>query len=333
MKVIPNQVLAFVIAGFTLSTSLSAQQAVPTLPAPTLAQSTEVQAPLRKGPIRKLPTQTPAPVRRATLPRLRTDDDIKKHKGKQPWFQFRAGPRFGMVWGKIRPGLDGSSQLDVRDDLGLDSFAVGAQVDFEMQVSEKWRVNANYATAEFNERTTTSRVLTYHGAGGPETQGNPNVLPAGSGLQTDLEISTFGGNVKYAAYESRYWTLAPSFGFKVAYVDERVRIQNAGTGGSGESKESVDAISPLFGFDARFHINSNSYFGIAPAGFAFTDYAYIGGQAFWVYEFEKQRWGNLGVRLGVDADHIYINQRGGSPHYTLTEGTYLAPFVQASYGF
>ena len=242
-------------------------------------------------------------------------------------FEFRGGTRVSALFGKIRPGRDGSSELDFRDDLRLKGVDVGPQLDFEMQISEKTHVLLSYGQSGFSSGTiTTSRPLQYQGifAG----QQNPSTLPAGSAINTSLDTDLFSGHFRYDIIKTNSITFAPLVGFKAAFIEENVTI-NSATPGIATVRDNtiVNEVTPIVGFDARYQFNRHFYFGIVPVGFVLDKYSYVGGQGFLHYDFNK----DFGLRLGLDIDYV-STLRDKDSHFS-TSTTLGTAFLQGVYGF
>jgi len=246
------------------------------------------------------------------------------------WFEFRGGIRVYQIDGKIRPGDNGSSQLDLKDDLGLDGVEIGPQLDFEMQVGKRWYGRFSYAGTYFNGPTiTTTRTLIYQSpTGTPNNPSrNPVTLAPGSVLQTKLDMDAITALTWYEAFRTDSFMIGPSVGLKALFFDETITIRNVTTGVNTIDQTETQEVTPLVGLEARYQFNRNVYLGISSAGFALDKYFYIGGQGYVGFDYDKT-WG---MRLGVDVDHITTTLTESSRYAAST--TITAAFVQGVYGF
>lgn len=308
MKKIQYQVLTFAIlvVGFLFTKSLE-------------AETTPKNTPQNKTP--RFGTM-PRQVTRVTKPLLREDSSSMNR-----WFEVRAGPRFAIISGAIRPGGDGSSLFDLRKDLKLDDIFVGPQLDFAMHIND-WHVNVDYALGLFEGKAITDRQLLYNSSTNPTfSQEAPATLPRGSQIFSDIELHALTVLFRYDALRTDKFILGPLFGLKAAFVEENIRFINATTGAVTTNRTNLEEATPLVGFEAKYQFNRNLYLGIAPVGFAFDNYVYVGGQGYVGVDFNK----SFGLRLGVDTDYLSA-ARDSSSHYAIT-GTLLAAYLQGIYGF
>lgn len=273
-------------------------------------------------------------------PAVRTSPPLLRDSNSrvERWFEVRAGPRLSLVDGTLRPGLNGSSSLDLRDDLQLTDPGVGGQLDFAMRVAKDWIASVNFSVSTFDgPNVTTTRNLFYQTTSNPgvnqNTQANPARLPTGSNLQASIDLASFEGAIQYEAYKTSQFVIGPKFGFKYLNLDEKITIRNATTGAITTDRTNVDEVTPLVGFVSKFNFTKNLYTGIEPMIFAGERFVYITGQAYFGYDFDKQDWGSMGLRLGLDADQIWNNHSGsGSARYNI-QATMLTPFLEVVYGF
>jgi hypothetical protein len=261
------------------------------------------------------------------VPLLREDPNRISH-----WVEARIGPRFSWLHGDIRPGGDGSSKLDIQDDLGLKDPSMSVQIDLEMQVSDKWHASLNYSGNDFEgSATPTTRTLFYHSPTNPpqnaNTQSNPAVLPQGSTLQTKITIDTLNAFLRYDVYKDKYWLIQPMMGAKMVILDETLLIHNIATGATTINNQNILQAMPMLGFDARCNVRKDTYLGWAPYAFAWENFVYTGGQVYAGYDFSKS-WA---LRLGLDYDLISLSRDQGSQYSTTS--SMLAAFVQAVYGW
>ena len=266
------------------------------------------------------------PGRRAYSTTLRDESS----GGMNRFFEVRAGARICTINGKLRPGLDGSSDLDLGDDLGLDGIEAGPQFDFEMKVSPEWHARFSFAGSYFDGPTkTTTRAITYQSP--TATPNNPTRTPVtlavGSRLQTKFEINSFSGMTWYEGYKTENFVLGPSVGFKAIFYDETITIFNAGTRLTSVDNTEVDEVTPLVGAEMRLQVNPNVYVGMSPYGFALDKYYYLGGNGYIGFDFDKE-WG---LRFGLDVDHLVVEFTEASKYSA--SSTLLAAFVQGVYGF
>jgi hypothetical protein len=264
---------------------------------------------------------------RKATPMLRDEQGLSGNKGGYGRvFEARGGARFSGAFGTLRPGRDGSSELDFRDDLGLSEVEVGPQIDLEWQISPRSHFQISYAHNDFGSRFTTSRAYQYQGLFA--TQQNPVVLPAGSGVNTKMDVDLLWGHFRYDLVREGPLTFSPLVGFKAAFIETRTDISSSQPGISPFTTwTNVDEATPLFGFDLRLQFTRWCYFGLEPYGFAFDRWAYMGGQGYFQFDFNP----DFGLRVGLDVDYVTA-RRGGSDDFALNAGVASA-FIQLAYGF
>ena len=248
-------------------------------------------------------------------------------------YEIRAGPRISWLDGKIRPGLDGSSQLDLRDDLGLKEVGVGSQVDFEMRFSDEWHASFSYAGSSFDTPTiTTKRQLTYQNANSgrvnPNTQNNPAVLAVGSTLQTQLDFHTLDMLLQYDAYKEKSLTLSPLLGLKGYFIKQKLNIVNAANNFVTIDTTFLDGALPLAGLDAQYQFSPYIYAGATTSGSALDKCAYLHGGGYVGLSLND----SFGLRLGVDVDYISITRGNTNPTFS-ENGIMMGTFLQGVYGF
>jgi len=253
-------------------------------------------------------------------------------------FQFRGGPRFGLISGQVRPGLAGSSLLDLHDDLQLTDVGPGFQLDFEMRVAPDWRAKANFSNTTFDgPNVITTKTYTYHSTSNPpanpNTQSNPAVLQPGSTISDAITLNTFSMLLEYELYKDKHWIIGPQLGMKAVYLNQKMVITNVTTSNTIVDSTDIDELTPLLGLSARYQFDKHLYLGIAPLMFGSDQYIYVTGQAYVGYDFDKISWGSFGLRLGVDVDQIWTDHvQEGSSRYEANV-TLFAPYLQLVYGF
>lgn len=280
------------------------------------------------GPRPATPQQIEASKKRAALNPLVRDEPNRYNR----WLEMRVGPRFSWVDGRIRPGFEGSSQLDLREDFQLDHPSGHIQIDVEMQVAEKWYTSFAYTGNDFSSaRVPTTRTLFYQnpspGNISQSTQANPTQLAIGSTLQADLEINTLTALMKYDLIRLENFIFRPIAGAKAVFLEQNTTINDITTGREINVQTEITEGTPLIGFEWKYNIDKNWYLGSMGYGFIFDKWAYLGGQAFVGYEFDQ----NWGIRLGGDADWVSITRHTGTKFSTSSFLT--AVFIQGIYGF
>jgi hypothetical protein len=280
------------------------------------------------GPRPATQQQIEANRKRAAINPLVRDEPNRYNR----WLEMRVGPRFSWVDGRIRPGFDGSSQLDLQDDFKLDDASGHIQVDAEFQVAEKWYAAFGYTGNDFSgPRVETTRTLFYQnpssGNVNPSTQANPAQLAPGSTLQADLEINTLSAFVKYDLIRLENFIFRPVGGAKAVFLEQNTTINDITTGREVNIQTEITEGAPLIGFEWKYNIDKHWYLGSTGYGFVFDKWAYLGGQAYFGYDID-QSWG---LRLGGDADWVQIVRHTGTKFATSSFLT--AIYLQGSYGF
>lgn len=269
---------------------------------------------------------TTAGPRKAT-PMLRDEHGLSGNKGGfGRVFEARAGSRFSMVYGSIRPGGNGSSELDFRKDLDLRDVEIGPQIDVEWQISPKSHFQLSYAHNDFSRRISTKEQYQYQGMF--STQQNPVFLPPGSTVNNSVDMDLFWGHFRYDLVREGPLTVSPLVGFKAVFLDEESNIASAQPGITPfTSRTSLSEATPLLGCDLRLQFTRWCYLGLVPYGFAFDRWAYLGGQGFLQFDFTP----NFGLRLGMDVDYVSA-KRVDSNNFSVN-GAVGSAFVQAVAGF
>lgn len=260
-------------------------------------------------------------------PMLRDEQGLSGNKGGfGRVFEGRAGARFSMLYGSVRPGRDGSSELDLRNDMDFRDAEVGPQLEVEWQVSPKSHFQVGYARNDFSSRFSTKEQYQYQGLF--STQQNPVFLPTGSTVNSSVGMDLLWGSFRYDLVREGPLTLSPMVGFKAVFLEEETTIASAAPGMSAfTSRTSLSEATPLAGFDLRLQFNRWFYLGLVPYGFAFDNYAYVGGQGFLQFDFTP----DFGLRLGMDVDY-FSSDRKDSRNFSANGGVASA-YVQAVAGF
>ncbi len=248
-------------------------------------------------------------------------------------YEIRVGPRFSWIDGKIRPGRDGSSQLDFRDDFGLTEVEIGPQVDFEIKFSDQWHGSINYAQNYFDgPKLTTTKTILYQNSsttgGSPSTQQTPTVFPTGSSVQGKLEINSINALLYYDVFKKNGWALSPVVGTKAVFFKEKLNLVSITSGLIVNDSTFVERVIPLVGCSARYQFNRQIYCGAMGAGFAFEKYIYAEGQSYLGYDFDKT-WG---LRMGMDVNYISAGRGSSGPTFSTT-GYVAGGFLEGVVGF
>lgn len=237
-----------------------------------------------------------------------------------PHIELRAGPRFSALDGTVRSGGSRSVRLSLHDDLNVGDFDVSPQLDLDWSFVEKWHFGVSYTESHVQTQATTRDVLSYGGLlGGIQV---PPTLLAGTVIETELDFRMLRLIVAYDAFKAGAFSLSPLAGAKGIQIDELTTIRGPVMGSTTiYHRDRVEEITPLVGFDSKVQLTRALAIGIAPVGFAYETYTYVGGQAYLDWQAHR----NFGVRLGVDADHVdYPGRENGFS----TSTTITALFLQ-----
>lgn len=264
---------------------------------------------------------------RKGTPMLRDEQGLSGNKGGYARvFEARAGARLSMLYGSVRPGGNGSSELDLRNDMDFRDSTVGPQIEVDWQISQKSHFQLGYAHNDFSCRFATKERYQYQGIF--STQQNPVYLPTGSLVNSSVDMDFFWGNFHYDLVREPPFTVSPLVGFKAVFLEEETNIASAAPGIQPfVSRTSLDEATPLLGCDFRVQLTRWLYLGLVPYGFALDKYAYVGGQGFFQFDFTP----DFGVRLGMDVDYA-SSERRGSRNFSANGGVASA-YVQAVAGF
>jgi hypothetical protein len=247
-------------------------------------------------------------------------------------FEARIGPKMGILHGDLRAGRTGSSEVDLKDELGLD-LGIGFIFDLEVVTTPRWSGTFSYSYASYeSDAKSTTRTLSY------TEHGTTVTLPAGSTVSTRLDIHTADFFLRYLVLDKKLFenshrvTFMPLAGVKVFFVDEKFITTNVTTGVTRRDEDSIYEFIPLVGFEARYFPMPNLSLGVSPKAIIIPDYAYGGGQVFLAFEPKSRYLSSFGVRAGVDLDLVHFEKNHRPPFYD-AHIVQISPFVQATYGF
>ncbi|MDD2708998.1 MAG: hypothetical protein PHV34_13510 [Verrucomicrobiae bacterium] len=263
--------------------------------------------------------------------RLKGDPaEYHKHSG-QHFFEARAGIRATQFYGKIRPGRQGSSTFDLRDDLGLKEYDYGPQLDFELRVSPDWFCRFSYANSSASGNVYTSKSYLYQTTASGVGLDRAATLQPGAHIQSEVELDTLQFLAGYDVFKDLHWTVSPLVGFKEAILDVEVRVRDPAppTDKPSDYYRKYDFLqgTPMLGCEVKYDFNAHFYTGISPVAFAWANYVYAGGQWFLGCNFDRH-WG---LRLGFDVDYLSITE--DSQRVFSGTGLLTGAYLQGVYGF
>lgn len=299
-----------------------------TAPKPTVQKETATsngEKAAKTGAVAK-PSRTKGTVsQREQAKPVRDEDELKlPHSIDGRFCQLRGGPRLARVYGTLRPGPEGGSNIDLRDELGLTDTDTGPQLDFELRFSDRAYGRVVFTSDHFEGSTVSSRALNYIQTGrfwAPVT-----ILPAGSPISSKLELNLLQTILGYDIVQTDSFSLGVLAGAKTLFSDATFSTFTNGLPFTRNIR--VDEVTPLVGLEFRAQLGPHVYVGLAPVGFAWENFSYAGGQGFIGYDFNK----TFGVRLGMDFDHLTVS-RGTGPLYSLSDATLAAAFIQGVFGY
>jgi hypothetical protein len=267
--------------------------------------------------------------RQEASPATPADTELTLPKSSDGRFwQLRGGPRMAKIYGKLRPGMEGGSYLDLPEGFGLSDTDFGPQLDLDLRFSDRAYGRLIFTSDTFEGSVLTDRPINYVFSRGsnPATQQNPIVLPAGSPMNTKLEMNLLQTVIGYDIYRNDTVTFGALVGAKSVFTDINFHVANGAT--PYDRTISLSEVTPLVGVELRVQFNPHLYFGLTPVGFGWENYSYVGGQGYFGYDFNR----HFGMRLGMDFDHLTTSRSTG-PTYAISDATLAAVFLQGVFGY
>lgn len=185
--------------------------------------------------------------------------------------------------------------LDFESDLGLDATNIIGTLMFRMQLSERWRLEAEYFKLERDKEQLISRTINW---------GDLNI-PLGVGVRTRFSLEDVRLGLGYSFFRSRDKEVGVGLGLHVTSIEAELATQNFGA-------ESADTSAPLptLSVYARVALTDRWLLGMRVDRLSLDQGDVAGGITSGGIEFIYQPWRHVNIGMGYRDINYEVSSTG-----------------------